>query len=106
MLCELVAVGQCQCRLVLADAVQLLLPADLLTCAPSHLDPMQVQNICRLVLRRSARLAASLLVSVLRLQDWLSEPHRLVVAVDGGVFLKCTSWRKLLTEHLSEAFGE
>jgi hexokinase len=66
---------------------------------------MQVQSICRLVLRRSARLAASLLVAVLRLQDWFQAPRRLVVAVDGGVFLKCTNWRKYLTQYLGEAFG-
>ena len=66
----------------------------------------QVQSICRLVLRRSARLAASLLVAVLRLQDWFQAPRRLVVAVDGGVFLKCTNWRKFLTKYLGEAFGE
>jgi hexokinase len=67
---------------------------------------LQVQSICRLVLRRSARLATSLLVAVLRLQDWLLAPRRLVVAVDGGVFLKCTNWRKYLTHYLAEAFGE
>ena len=67
---------------------------------------LQVQAICRLVLRRSARLAASLLVAVLRLQDWFQAPRRLVVAVDGGVFLKCANWRKYLTQYLSEAFGE
>lgn len=66
---------------------------------------VQVQSICRLVLRRSARLAASLLVAVLRLQDWFQAPRRLVVAVDGGVFLKCTNWRKYLTQYLGEAFG-
>lgn len=67
---------------------------------------LQVQSICRLVLRRSARLASSLLVAVLRLQDWLATPRRLVVAVDGGVFLKCTNWRKYLTHYLAEAFGK
>lgn len=67
---------------------------------------LQVQSICRLVLRRSARLASSLLVAVLRLQDWLQVPRRLVVAVDGGVFLKCTNWRKYLTHYLAEAFGK
>jgi hexokinase len=67
---------------------------------------VQVQAICRLVLRRSARLATSLLVAVLRLQDWFQAPHRLVVAVDGAVFLKCTNWRKYLMQYLGEAFGE
>jgi hexokinase len=67
---------------------------------------MQVQSICRLVLRRSARLATSLLVAVLRLQEWFMAPRHLVVAVDGGVFLKCAHWRKYLTQYLAEAFGE
>ncbi len=56
--------------------------------------------------RRSARLAASLLVAVLRLQNWMEVPRRLVVAVDGGVFLKYTNWRKFLRQYLCEAFGE
>jgi hypothetical protein len=59
-----------------------------------------------LVLRRSARLATSLLVAVLRLQDWFQAPRHLVVAVDGGVFLKCANWCKYLTHYLAEAFGE
>jgi hypothetical protein len=66
----------------------------------------QVQRICRLVTRRSARLAASLLVAVLRLQGWMELPRRLVVAVDGGVFLKYHNWRKFLDAALREAFGE
>jgi hexokinase len=65
-----------------------------------------VQSICRLVVRRSARLAASLLVAVLRLQNWFEAPRRLVVAVDGGVFLKYANWRKFLNRSLREAFGE
>lgn len=83
----------------------------LVACVPAPLPCsaalfLQVQSICRLVLRRSARLASSLLVAVLRLQDWLQAPRRLVVAVDGGVFLKCTNWRKYLTHYLAEAFGK
>jgi len=76
-----------------------------IACAVLWFD-LQVQSICRLVLRRSARLATSLLVAVLRLQDWMQAPRRLVVAVDGGVFLKCKNWRKYLTQYLAEAFGE
>jgi hexokinase len=57
------------------------------------------------VARRSARLAASLLVSVLRLQNWMEVPRRLVVAVDGGVFLKYNNWRTFLRQYLCEAFG-
>lgn len=64
-----------------------------------------VQSIVRLVVRRSARMAACLLVAVLRLQDWLESPRRLVVAVDGGVFLKYHNWRKFLDQYLREAFG-
>lgn len=64
-----------------------------------------VQSICRLVVRRSARMAAALLVAVLRLQGWMENPHRLVVAVDGGVFLKYTRWRVFLHQYLKEAFG-
>lgn len=64
-----------------------------------------VQSICRLVARRSARLAACLLVAVLRLQNWMEYPRRLVVAVDGGVFLKYNNWRKFLRQYLCEAFG-
>lgn len=67
---------------------------------------LQIQSICRLVARRSARLAACLLVAVLRLQNWMEVPRRLVVAVDGGVFLKYTNWRKFLRQYLCEAFGE
>lgn len=67
---------------------------------------LQIQSICRLVARRSARLAASLLVAVLRLQGWMEAPRRLVVAVDGGVFLKYTNWRYFLRQYLCEAFGE
>lgn len=66
---------------------------------------LQIQSICRLVARRSARLAASLLIAVLRLQNWMEVPRRLVVAVDGGVFLKYTNWRKFLRQYLCEAFG-
>lgn len=55
--------------------------------------------------RRSARLAACLLVAVLRLQNWMEVPRRLVVAVDGGVFLKYNNWRKFLRQYLCEAFG-
>jgi hexokinase len=60
----------------------------------------------RLVVRRSARMAAVLLVAVLRLQGWQEQPRRLVVAVDGGVFLKYHNWRKFLDTYLREAFGE
>jgi hexokinase len=67
---------------------------------------LQIQSICRLVARRSARLAASLLVAVLRLQNWMEVPRRLVVSVDGGVFLKYNNWRKFLRQYLCEAFGE
>lgn len=67
---------------------------------------MQVQSICRLVVRRSARMAAALLVAVLRLQGWMDSPRRLVVAVDGGVFLKYYNWRRFLDQSLREAFGE
>jgi Hexokinase len=64
-----------------------------------------VQAIVRLVVRRSARTAASLLVAVLRLQGWLEAPRRLVVAVDGGVFLKYVNWRHFLDAYLRESFG-
>eukprot|EP00879_Flechtneria_rotunda_P019548 GHRR01020535.1.p1 GENE.GHRR01020535.1~~GHRR01020535.1.p1 ORF type:complete len:376 (+),score=140.95 GHRR01020535.1:786-1913(+) len=64
-----------------------------------------VQAICRLVVRRSARVAAALLVAVLRLQGWMDEPRRLVIAVDGGVFLKYANWRVYLGHYLREAFG-
>ncbi|KAF8070974.1 HXK1 [Scenedesmus sp. PABB004] len=64
-----------------------------------------IQAICRLVTRRSARVAAGLLVAVLRLQGWLDAPRRLVVAVDGGVFLKYANWRTFLDTYLREAFG-
>jgi hexokinase len=60
----------------------------------------------RLVVRRSARMAATLLVAVLRLQGWQEQPRRLVVAVDGGVFLKYRNWRTFLDTYLREAFGE
>lgn len=60
----------------------------------------------RLVVRRSARMAAVLLVAVLRLQGWQEAPRRLVVAVDGGVFLKYHNWRVFLDTYLREAFGE
>eukprot|EP00878_Enallax_costatus_P039146 GHUV01044687.1.p1 GENE.GHUV01044687.1~~GHUV01044687.1.p1 ORF type:complete len:119 (-),score=28.14 GHUV01044687.1:116-472(-) len=65
-----------------------------------------VQAICRLVVRRSARMAAALLVAVLKLQGWMENPRRLVVAVDGGVFLKYPKWRRFLDQSLREAFGE
>lgn len=67
---------------------------------------VQVQSIVRLVVRRSARTAAALLVAVLRLQGWLDAPRRLVVAVDGGVIIKYHNWRKFLDVYLREAFGE
>jgi hypothetical protein len=66
---------------------------------------LQIQSIVRLVVRRSARMAAVLLVAVLRLQGWQEQPRRLVVAVDGGVFLKYHNWRKFLDTYLREAFG-
>jgi hexokinase len=68
--------------------------------------PLQIQSIVRLVVRRSARMAATLLVAVLRLQGWQEQPRRLVVAVDGGVFLKYHNWRTFLDTYLREAFGE
>ncbi|WIA31832.1 hypothetical protein OEZ86_002699 [Tetradesmus obliquus] len=64
-----------------------------------------IQSIVRLVVRRSARMAAVLLVAVLRLQGWQEAPRRLVVAVDGGVFLKYHNWRVFLDTYLREAFG-
>ncbi|WIA11704.1 hypothetical protein OEZ85_011800 [Tetradesmus obliquus] len=64
-----------------------------------------IQSIVRLVVRRSARMAAILLVAVLRLQGWQEAPRRLVVAVDGGVFLKYHNWRVFLDTYLREAFG-
>lgn len=67
---------------------------------------LQIQSIVRLVVRRSARMAAILLVAVLRLQGWQEAPRRLVVAVDGGVFLKYHNWRVFLDTYLREAFGE
>eukprot|EP00775_Hariotina_reticulata_P009697 gene9697-9856_t len=36
---------------------------------------------------------------------WMDRPRRLVVAVDGGVYLKYNNWRTFLDECLREAFG-
>lgn len=64
-----------------------------------------VQSICRLVVRRSARMAAVALMAILRLQGWLEAPRRLVVAVDGGVFLKYYNWRLFLDAYLRECIA-
>lgn len=64
-----------------------------------------VQSICRLVVRRSARMAAIALVAILRLQGWMDAPRRIVVAVDGGVFLKYYNWRVFLDQYLRETFA-
>ncbi|GBF92337.1 hexokinase [Raphidocelis subcapitata] len=61
-----------------------------------------VQSVCRLVVRRSARMAAVALLAILRLQGWLESPRRTVVAVDGGVFLKYYGWRVFLDEYIAE----
>lgn len=64
-----------------------------------------VQSICRLVVRRSARMAAIAMVAILRLQGWLEAPRRMVVAVDGGVFLKYYNWRVFLDQYMRECFA-
>ncbi|KIY99972.1 hexokinase [Monoraphidium neglectum] len=64
-----------------------------------------VQSVCRLVVRRSARMAAIALVAILRLQGWLDAPRRIVVAVDGGVFLKYYNWRVFLDQYMRETFA-
>lgn len=65
-----------------------------------------MQWVCRLVVRRSARTAAVLLLGTLRHQGWLQEPSRMVVAVDGGVWLKYANWQHYLHAHLRELLGE
>ncbi|KAI8475386.1 MAG: hexokinase [Monoraphidium minutum] len=72
-------------------------PADL-CCETLYI----VQSVCRLVVRRSARMAAVATLAILRLQGWLDAPRRLVVAVDGGVFLKYYNWRLFLDQYLRE----
>ena len=64
------------------------------------------QQVCRLVVRRSARLAARLLAATLRQQRWTERPRHITVAVDGGVVLKYANWRRYLDEYLAEALGE
>jgi hypothetical protein len=41
-----------------------------------------------------------------RAQGWLEAPRRIVVAVDGGVFLKYYNWRVFLDDYLRESLGE
>jgi hexokinase len=63
------------------------------------------QQLCRLVVRRSARMAARLLAATLRQQRWSEKPRPITVAVDGGVVLKYANWRRYLDEYLAEALG-
>jgi len=63
------------------------------------------QLLCRLVVRRSARMAARLLAATLRQQRWAERPRPITVAVDGGVVLKYANWRRYLDEYLAEALG-
>jgi hexokinase len=63
------------------------------------------QQLCRLVVRRSARMAARLLAATLRQQRWNERPRPITVAVDGGVVLKYANWRRYLDEYLAEALG-
>jgi hexokinase len=63
------------------------------------------QQLCRLVVRRSARLAARLLAATLRQQRWTEKPRTITIAVDGGVVLKYANWRRYLDEYLAEALG-
>jgi hexokinase len=66
---------------------------------------MQVQEICRLVVRRSARVCATLLSAVLHLQEWYDNPTRITIAADGGVILNYPNWRKYHEQYLLEAIG-
>jgi len=63
------------------------------------------QQVCRLVVRRSARLAARLLAAALRQQRWHEAPRPIALAADGGVVLKYANWRRYLEEYLAEALG-
>lgn len=66
---------------------------------------LTAQQLCRLVVRRSARMAARLLAATLRQQRWSERPRPITVAVDGGVVLKYANWRRYLDEYLAEALG-
>ena len=53
--------------------------------------------------------SAALRLLLLRVEQQLPAlllARRLVVAVDGGVFLKYHNWRRFLDHYLREAFGE
>ena len=59
-----------------------------------------------MVVRRSARTAAALLLGTLKLQGWFDTPDKMVIAVDGGVVLKYHNWRRFLDQYLRELLGK
>jgi hypothetical protein len=59
-----------------------------------------------MVVRRSARTAAALLLATLKLQGWFDTPKKMVIAVDGGVVLKYQNWRTFLDQYLRELLGK
>jgi hexokinase len=69
---------------------------------------LAIQKVCRMVVKRSARVFTAALMALLRQQKWLeaAAPKRVTIAVDGGVILKYANWRKYQKEALREALGD
>uniref|UniRef100_A0A0A9EKG1 Phosphotransferase n=1 Tax=Arundo donax TaxID=35708 RepID=A0A0A9EKG1_ARUDO len=67
-----------------------------------------VVEICDIVARRAARLAAAGLAGILKKlgRDCNAQKQRSVIAIDGGLFEHYTKFRKCLESTLGELLGE
>jgi hexokinase len=67
-----------------------------------------VVDVCDIIARRAARLAAAGLAGILKKlgRDGSIDKHRSVIAVDGGLFEHYAKFRKCLETTLSELLGE
>lgn len=67
-----------------------------------------VFEICDIVARRAARLAAAGLAGILKKlgRDWNDQEQRSVIAIDGGLFEHYTKFREYLDITLAELLGD
>lgn len=64
-----------------------------------------VQGVCRLVAKRSAYLCATGLLAILEQQGFTASPHRVTVAIDGGMYDNYKGWRVMLVDAMRDLLG-
>ncbi|MEW5305612.1 MAG: hypothetical protein WDW36_008143 [Sanguina aurantia] len=75
-------------------------------CSMTAREEETVQQVCRLVARRSATLVAVAIDGILTHNGWHARPVRATIAVDGGVYKKFRRYREMLGEAFADLQGD